>query len=121
MCPWSTASQEQQTTTCPYPQPDESSPLPIILSLTSILTILSHIVPGLQSGIFPSCSPTRTLYAFTPFTQCIAIDTSTIAVNSHQCGMHIILILHYIFSVHTSYRMEFAVVTQAMLLQNMLL
>ena len=29
--------------------------------------------------------------------------------------------LHYIYSVHTSHRMEFVVVTQAMLLQNILL
>jgi len=47
-------------TTCPYPEPDRSSPYPT--SLRSILTLSHHLRLGLPSGLFPSGFPTKTLY-----------------------------------------------------------
>jgi hypothetical protein len=47
----------KKTATAPYPKPHESSPhLPTV---RSILTSTSHPLLGLQSGLFPSISPTK--------------------------------------------------------------
>jgi len=55
--------QSQVPTTCPYPEPDQSSPYPPhTTSWRSILIISSHLRPGLPSGLFPSGFPTKTLY-----------------------------------------------------------
>jgi len=56
--------QLQAPANCPYPQPPLSSPLPPNpTSWTSILILSSHLRLGFQSGLFPSVSPTKTLYA----------------------------------------------------------
>ena len=45
---------------CPYPKPDQSSPLHLI-SCRSILILSSNLYLGLQSGIVASCLPTKSL------------------------------------------------------------
>ena len=40
--------------TCPYPEPDQSSPFPHPTFLKSILILRPHLRLGLQSGLFPS-------------------------------------------------------------------
>jgi hypothetical protein len=48
----------QQPATGPYPEPDESSPLPpsFPVSLRSVLILFSRICLGLPSGLFPLVS-----------------------------------------------------------------
>ena len=53
----------QQPSTCPYPQPNQSSPCLPIPSWRSILILSSHLLLGLASGLFPSGLLTTTLYA----------------------------------------------------------
>jgi hypothetical protein len=53
----------QQPFTCPYAEPDQSSPCPCSSSLKSILILSSYIGLGLVSGLFSSGLSTRTLYA----------------------------------------------------------
>ena len=48
--------------TCPYPEPDQSSSCPYLTYLRSILLLSSRLCLGLQSGLFPSGFPTKTLY-----------------------------------------------------------
>jgi len=44
----------QVPTTCPYPEPDQSSPCPYhSTSWRSILILFSHLCLGLPSGLFP--------------------------------------------------------------------
>jgi hypothetical protein len=51
----------QDSDNFPYPKPNESSPQPpILFSLTFILILSSHLLPGLRSGLFP----TKNLYTF---------------------------------------------------------
>jgi len=53
----------QMPTTCPYPEPARSSPYPPHpTSWRSILILFSHLRLGLPIGLFPSGSPTKTLY-----------------------------------------------------------
>jgi hypothetical protein len=47
----------------PPPEPDESNPHPLTVSLRSIL-ILSYLCLGLPSGLFPSGFPAKILYTF---------------------------------------------------------
>jgi hypothetical protein len=47
---------------CLYPEPDESSPYSLPMSLRSIF-IFFHLCLGLPSGVFPSGFYTNTLYA----------------------------------------------------------
>jgi len=54
----------QMPTTCPYPEPDLSSPhTPHSTPRRFILILYSHLCQGLPSGLFPSCFLTRILYA----------------------------------------------------------
>ena len=53
----------QQPTTCPYYQPDKSSPCPHPTSWISILISSSHLCLGFLSGLCPSGFPTKILYA----------------------------------------------------------
>ena len=49
--------------TCPYPEPDRSSPYPSISHfLKTHFNIIPHLHLGLPSGLFPSDIPTKTLY-----------------------------------------------------------
>ena len=50
--------------TCPYPEPDKSSPCPPPSHFLNIhLNISSHLSPCLPSGLLPSGFPTKTQYA----------------------------------------------------------
>ena len=44
----------QEPVTCPYPEPDWSSPCPHPTSRRSILILFSHLCLGLSSGLLPS-------------------------------------------------------------------
>ena len=48
--------------TCPYPEPDQSSPCPPINLLKIHLNIILPSTPGLSSGFFPSGFPTKSLH-----------------------------------------------------------
>ena len=52
----------QVPATCPYPEPDQSSPCPHPISWKSILILFSHLRLGLPSGLFPSDFPAKPLY-----------------------------------------------------------
>ena len=52
----------QVSTTCPYPEPNKSSP-PHPTSWRSILMLFTYLRLGLSSGLFPSSFPTKILYA----------------------------------------------------------
>jgi hypothetical protein len=55
----------QQPSTGPYPESDQSSPIPPHpMSLRSILILSTHLRLGLPSGLLPSGFPTNILYAF---------------------------------------------------------
>jgi hypothetical protein len=54
----------QEPSTGPYPEPDQSSPYHLFLSLRSIPILSSHLRPGLPSSLFPSGFSTKILYAF---------------------------------------------------------
>jgi hypothetical protein len=58
-------SQEQATGT--YPEPDESSLRPHMISLRFILILFYHSRFGLQNGLLPSGFPIKILYAFLTF------------------------------------------------------
>ena len=51
----------QEPATCPYPEPDRSSPCPNPTSQTSALILSFHLRRGLPSGVLPSGFPTKTL------------------------------------------------------------
>ena len=52
----------QEPATCPYLEPDQSSPCPHPTYWRSFLILSSHLGLGLPSGFFPSGFPTKTLY-----------------------------------------------------------
>ena len=52
----------QVTTTCPYPEPDQSSPCHNPTFWRSILILSSNLRLRLPSAVFPSGFPTKTLY-----------------------------------------------------------
>ena len=53
----------QVPATCPYPEPDQSSPCPSPTSWRFSLILSSHLCLGLPNGLFPSDFSNRTLYA----------------------------------------------------------
>jgi len=63
MQPLGSLPHSQVPATCPYPEPDQSSPCPPPTSLRYILLWSSLLCLGLSSGLFPSGFPTKTLYA----------------------------------------------------------
>jgi len=67
MEPEGSAPHSQVPTTCPYPQPAQSSSYPPHpTSWRSILILSSHLSLGLPTGFFPSGFPTKTLYTPLP-------------------------------------------------------
>ena len=52
----------QVPATCPYPEPDQSSPWPYPTPWRSILIFSFHLRLGPPSGLFPSDFPTKILY-----------------------------------------------------------
>ena len=53
----------QQPATCPYPEPDQSSPCPTSHYLKIHFNIIPHFCLSVPSGFFPIRFPTNTLYA----------------------------------------------------------
>jgi hypothetical protein len=56
----------QVLATCPYPEPDQSSPYPNITFCRSILILSSNLCLGFPSGLFSSGFPTETIHATLP-------------------------------------------------------
>jgi hypothetical protein len=55
----------QESSTGPYPKPDQCSPYqPILSRLRFTFTLSTHLCFGLPSGLFPSGFPTNILHAF---------------------------------------------------------
>jgi len=67
----------QVPATCPYPEPDQTSQCP---HLISYLILSFHISLGLPSGLFPSGFPTKTLY------------TPLLSAVRATCPVHLILL-----------------------------
>jgi len=70
----------QVSTTCPYPELDQSVHAPLPTSWRSIIIFSSHLHLGLQSGLFPSGFPTNTLY--TPLLSRIVLHAPPISFFS---------------------------------------
>jgi hypothetical protein len=51
-----------ETATCPYPEPDQTSPCPEPTYRKYFWTQFSHLLLGLTSGLLPPDFPTKTLY-----------------------------------------------------------
>jgi hypothetical protein len=60
----SSLSCQQEPASGLHPEPEEPSPHTHPISLTSIVTLSSHLRLGLPSGLFALCFPTKALYAF---------------------------------------------------------
>jgi hypothetical protein len=63
MEPESWLTHSQQPATCPYSEPDRSSPCPHPIYLRSILILSSRLRLGLPSSLLPSGFATKALYA----------------------------------------------------------
>ena len=66
MEPESSLPHSKVPTTCPCPEPAQSSPYLHPTFWRSILILSSHLCLGLLSGLFPPGFPTRTLYTPLP-------------------------------------------------------
>ena len=53
----------QEPAVCPYPEPEQSSPLPLPVFWRSILKLASHQRLGFASGFLPSDLAIKALYA----------------------------------------------------------
>ena len=74
--------------TCPYPEPDQSSPCPHIpLPWRSILILSSHLQLGLPSGLFPSGFPHQN-----------PVYTSLIPISA-TCPTHLIFLDFIIWTI----------------------
>ena len=73
--------------TCPYPEPDQSSPCPNIPLPERSILILSPL-PGLSSGLFPSGFPTKTLYTplLSPHTRYMSRSSNSRFHHPHNIG-----------------------------------
>ena len=63
MQPLGSSPHLQVPATCPYPEPDQSTPHPPPTSLRCISLLSPLLCLGLSSGFFPSVFPTKTLHA----------------------------------------------------------
>jgi hypothetical protein len=63
MAPVGSLQCPQQPSTGTYTDPDDPDPLPQPISLTYILTLFSHLILCLPSGLFPSRFHVNTVYA----------------------------------------------------------
>jgi hypothetical protein len=72
----------QESATCPYPEPDWSSPCPPTQPLEDPFHLLSsHLRLGLPSGLLPSGFPTKALYA----PQSIRVHKTGITIARSVC------------------------------------
>jgi hypothetical protein len=64
MVPEGSIPNSQELSTCPYPEPDQSSPHPPSHLYKIHPNIILHLRLGLPSALLPSGFPTNNLYAF---------------------------------------------------------